>query len=286
VNQGLGASSVSAGSRNNANSFVERTLLALNETLERSFFAEESARKKGLLQEIDPRVKVWTTLGLLIVVSLSRSLPALLGLFALAASTALLSAIPAGFLAKRVWLLTLIFSGVIAFPALFLTPGPDVLSLPLGLAVTRTGLTSACFLLLRTTTSVTAATSMVLTTRWNQVLKALGTMRLPVAVVLMLEMTYRYIHMLLHSAADMYLTRKSRIIRRLSGAESRRMAAANTGTLLVKSLQMSSEVYLSMRSRGFRGIPRTLNDFQVHPGDWIYTAAVAGASAAALILGG
>ena len=42
------------------------------------------------------------------------------------------SAIPADFFIKRVWLALPFFTGTIAFPALFITPGPALVHLPLG----------------------------------------------------------------------------------------------------------------------------------------------------------
>jgi energy-coupling factor transporter transmembrane protein EcfT len=99
-------------------------------------------------------------------------------------------------------------------------------------------------------------------------LKALGVLHVPDVFILTLGMTYRYIHLLLHLANDMFLSRKSRILRRMTGAEERRLLAATSGTLLGKSLALSSEVYLAMESRGFRGYPRTVDGFQMRRIDW------------------
>jgi energy-coupling factor transporter transmembrane protein EcfT len=60
----------------------------------------------------------------------------------------------------------------------------------------------------------------------------------------------------------------------VTGSEERRLLAATSGTLLGKSLQISSEVYLSMQSRGFRYYPRTMDVFQMKLRDWISGAAV------------
>jgi cobalt/nickel transport system permease protein len=44
--------------------------------------------------------------------------------------------------------------------------------------------------------------------------------------------------------------------------------AATTATLLSKSLNLSSEVYLAMQSRGFRGSVVTLKPFAMRGQDW------------------
>lgn len=266
-------------------SFIERTLVDINHTLEQSVFAERTARLPGLLQKLDPRLKILSALLVLLAVGLSRSLLVILALYFLALVLALFSRISLGFYIKRVWLLIPFFTGVVALPALFITPGAVLARLPLGLVITRTGLNTALFLLLRVGTSVSVAVLLVLTTPWNSLLKALGVLRVPAVVILILGMTYRYIHLLLHLTNDMFLSRKSRLLRRMNGPEERRLVAATSGTLLDKSLQVSSEVYLAMQSRGFRNYPRTLDTFKMQTIDWLAGTLVVVTAAAAIWLG-
>jgi cobalt/nickel transport system permease protein len=248
--------------------FIERTLIDINNTLEQSVFAEKISRQRGLLQLLDPRLKVISMVMLLFAVSLSHQLAVIAALYFYALILATLSAVPLAFFIKRVWVFIPFFTGIVALPALFITPGPTLAQLPLGLVITRTGMMTALFLLLRVGTSVSYAVLFVLTTPWNSVLKALGVLHVPDVIVLVLGMTYRYIHLLLHTANDMFLSRRSRILRRMTVAEERRLLAATSGTLLGKSLQLSSEVYLAMESRGFRGYPRTMDRFRMHWFDW------------------
>jgi cobalt/nickel transport system permease protein len=266
-------------------SFIERTLGDISHTFEQSLFAEEIARRPGLLQSIDPRVKVLSLLALLIAVGLSRSLLVIVGLYIVALILARLSSVPLGFFVKRVWLFMPFFTGIIALPALFITPGPPLVQLPFGLVITRTGAQTALFLLMRVSTSVSLGILLILTTPWNTVLKALGVLRVPAEFILILGMTYRYIYLLLHTANDMFLSRKSRVVSRLSGAEERHIIAASVGTLLGKSLHLSTEVYLAMQSRGFRGYPRTMDTFKMRRSDWVASGIVTIIVVAAIWLG-
>jgi cobalt ECF transporter T component CbiQ len=274
-----------SSNRTNRSSFVERTLVDINHTLEQSLFAERTARQPGLLQELDPRLKILSTLLVLLAVGLSRNLLVILVLYFLALALAFFSKIPLAFFVKRVWLFIPFFTGVVALPALFITPGAILVHLPFGLVITRTGFTTALFLLLRVGTSVSVAALLVLTTPWNSMLKALGVLRLPAVIILIMGMTYRYIHLLLHLTNDMFLSRKSRLLRRLNGAEERRLVAATSGTLLNKSLQVSSEAYLAMQSRGFRNYPRTLDTFKMRTIDWLSGTLVVITVATAIWLG-
>ena len=109
--------------RTRRSGFVERTLVDINHTLEQSVFAERTARQPGLLQKLDARLKILSTLLLLLAVGLSHSLLVILSLYFLALALAFFSKIPLAFFVKRVWLLIPFFTGVIALPALFITPG-------------------------------------------------------------------------------------------------------------------------------------------------------------------
>ncbi|MEP7358544.1 MAG: cobalt ECF transporter T component CbiQ, partial [Anaerolineales bacterium] len=243
------------------------------------------ARRPGLLQSLDPRTNIITILALLIAVALSRSLWVIAGVYALALVLAAVSAIPMDFFIKRVWLFMPFFTGVIALPALFITPGPVLWQLPLGLVVTRTGALTALFLLLRVSTSVSLGLLLILTTGWASLLKALSVLRVPDGFILILGMTYRYIYLLLTTLDDMLLSRKSRVVGRMDSAAERRLMAATAGTLLGKSLHLSTEVYLAMESRGYRGHPRTLDTFKLGRRDWVWGGLLLAAAAAAAWLG-
>ena len=260
----------SSPGRTRRHSTLEHTLHGITETLERALFAEEISTRQGLFQSLDARVKVISVFALLLSVSLSRNLLAIGAIYLLVLILGLASAIPAGYLIKRVWLALPFFTGMIVLPALFITPGPALVHLPLGLVITRTGVITVLFLLLRVSTSVSLTLLLILTTRWNTVLSALGVLRIPDVFILILGMTYRYIYLLLRVANDMFLSRKSRMVGRLSTSENRKMLAAISATLLGRSLNLSSEVYLAMQSRGFRGSIVTLKPFQMRSKDWVW----------------
>ncbi len=264
---------------------LEHTLHGITETLERALFAEEISARAGLFQSLDARVKVIATLALLIGVSFSHSLWVIAAMYLLTLFFAWTSAIPADYFIKRVWLALPFFTGLIVIPALFITPGPALLHLPLGLVITRTGVNTVLFLLLRVSTSVSLTLLLILTTPWNTVLSALSVLHLPDVLILILGMTYRYIYLLLRTANDMFLSRKSRAVGYLNTADNQRMLAAISGTLLNKSLNLSSEVYLAMQSRGFRGSIVTLKPFKMKSRDWLWLFIFLGSAVLAIFLG-
>jgi energy-coupling factor transporter transmembrane protein EcfT len=172
-------------------------------------------------------------------------------------------------LATRVWFGALAFTGIIALPALFLTPGRIMGQLPLlHWTITWQGAHTALRLIARAETASTLAILLVLTTPWTHVLKALRVLRVPVVIVVILGMTHRYIFLLLHIARDYFEARRCRLIGHLDGPDRRRIAAAGAGVLLERSLQLSDDVYLAMQARGFRGEVYVLDDFRMRRRDW------------------
>jgi cobalt ECF transporter T component CbiQ len=214
-------------------------------------------------------VKVIGLVLLLIDAALARNLFVMLTIFGIGVMLAILSRVPIRILATRAWMGAFLFTGLIALPAIFITPGRVIYHLPLlNLPVTAQGLQSGMYLIARVETAVMLSVLLVLCTLWTHVLKALWVMGVPVVIIVILGMTYRYIFLLLQTARDMFESRRSRMIGVMDGAESRRLAAASVGVLLTKSFHLSSEVYLAMQSRGFRGAVDTIDDFKMQKVDW------------------
>jgi cobalt ECF transporter T component CbiQ len=266
--------------------FIERSLDALLRAMERAAGAELSAGTAGWLQGIDPRVKLAGLGGLIAAVALAQRLDALLCLLAAGLLLAATSRLPVLTLLSGVWLATLGFAAALAVPAVLLTPGDPVTTMPgTGWVVTAQGLTTAGYLVLRTAATTTFAFVLVFSTRWSHLLKALRALRVPAVLVVVLGMTYRYILLLLDAAHDMFVARRSRTMGRLPGAARRRLLAQGTGVLLGKSLQLSGEVFLAMQARGYRGEVHVLDEFEMARADWIALAAFAAAGAVAVWAG-
>lgn len=250
--------------------FIQRTIDALSETLERSLYAEQLSEQGGVLQRLDPRVKFIGMLGLIITGAAARHVwvVAVVAVFAL--MLAVLSRIPIIKSFGPIWVGMFIFSGMIGFPAIFITPGPTLATLPwLDWSISEYGLRSAIFLLLRSEVSITLSFLLVMTTPWMHVLKSMRVIGIPTLVVVILGMTYRYIFLMLQSASDMFEARQSRMIGKLPDKEARRLAAATVGVLLSKSFQLGNDVFLAMQSRGYRGEVYTLDEFRLTTADYI-----------------
>jgi len=263
---------------------LQSTMMGFSRAMAHAMTSERTARQRGLLQFLDPRVRVIGLFSLVLAVTLSRKIAVILALLALGIVLALASRVSIKTLVVRVWLVVLGFTGVIALPAIVTTPGAPLATLG-PLTVTQQGVRAACLLILRVETAVTFTTLLILCTQWTQVLKALRAFRLPKEAIAMLAMTHRYVFLLVETASQMLQSRQSRTVGALSPGVQRSMAARTAGVLLSKSIALSDEVYLAMQSRGFRGDIEILSDFRMTMWDYVGLLAFLAIGAAAAWMG-
>jgi cobalt/nickel transport system permease protein len=276
------------GKRKKAN-FVDRTIGGSASLLRRAMFAEDVAAGPGLVQRIDPRVKILSLVGLLVVTSLLHHIPVLIVMYLATLPVAMASGLPLAFFVKRVWLFIPIFTGIIVLPATFsfITHGQIVVPLghwfghPVGL--TSQGLHSAGLIVIRVATSISLVVLLTLTTPWAKLLAALRSLRVPRMFILVLGMAYRYLFYLLDSVTDMYVARKARMVGRDSDvAAGRAFVGASAGALFGKAHGLSEEVYSAMVARGYNGNARTMSSFRLRRIDLVWIAGCV--AAAALVL--
>jgi cobalt/nickel transport system permease protein len=241
-------------------SFVAKTLDGASGLLRQAMFSDDVAAQPGFLQRIDPRVKLLTLLGLLVVTAFVRTVPVLIVIYAGTLVLAALSRLSLAFFVKRVWLFIPIFTGLVVLPATLNVITPGQIVVPLGtwfghqLGITSEGLHGAAIIVIRVATSISLVVLLTLTTPWNRLLAALRSLFVPKMFVLVLGMAYRYVFYLLTSVSDMYLSRKARTVGTDSDvASGRRFVAASAGALFGKAHAMSEEVYMAMVARGYNG---------------------------------
>ncbi|MFL6447434.1 MAG: cobalt transporter CbiM [Bryobacteraceae bacterium] len=253
--------------------FLEKTVDGLLVSMQEALVAEEIARSDGFLQAIDPRVKLLSILSLVVASVAVHRLTILFAFFSLGVLLAAFSRISPLFLLKRIWMPVLAFTGLLALPALFTVPGDALGRLPvIGWNFTFTGLMSAALLIARAEAASTFSLLLVLCTPWNQMLRALRSFRVPATAIVILQMTHRYVFLLVEMAHNMLEARRARLVGYLDGREQRHLMAATGGVLLDKTFHLGREVHSAMQARGFRGSVYLLEDHQICARDRVFLA--------------
>lgn len=257
---------------------VEKTLRELSSFFSRSMFREKTARRRGILQKVDPRARLLSTLLFLVSVSLARSIPVLLAHAALPLAAIALSRIRPGEFLGAGFLVAIAFSFLMAAPATLnvFFDGTIVLPLvdrgrdwrfgpyflPSVIGITREGLLSAATFFLRVLTSVAAVLWLTLSTQWADLLRALRFLRLPAIFLQVVGMTVRYTHALLRYSEEVYLGKKSRTVCRARTAGEREWVGSRIARSWERSLHLMDEVSMAMAARGFTG------EAKFPPGSW------------------
>jgi cobalt ECF transporter T component CbiQ len=268
--------------------YVAKTLARLAEGGRETLFAERWALKPGLLQRLDPRAKILVLLGFVVVTSFLRHPGLVVALYLLSLALGVLSGLPVLLMLKRVWLAVAVFAGVVTLPAALsvVTPGPAfvVLWSDPYIAVTQPGVVAAGILTLRVAVAVSFVALLTLTTRWSDLLSGLRVLLVPKLFLNVLLMTYRYLGVLMQSAADMFVARRSRTIGPIRAADSRRFVGSTVGGLFGKTLALTDEVHAAMISRGWSGEARALRPLALERADMIWMVAMTGLGVAAVRL--
>jgi cobalt/nickel transport system permease protein len=263
---------------------IEKTTQAFSSFFTESSYAEGYASKRGLLQFVDPRFKLVGILWLIVCIILLTRVELVLAILAVNILLAVASNVRLSYFLKRVWLFIPLFTLVIAIPAMFnfIVPGQTLLTLltrgqslgpvvsPWTIAVTTPGVQGATLFVLRTGTAVSFVVLLALTTRWTDLLASFQSLKVPMAFVMILGMTYRYVFVLVSVAQDMSLAFKSRTLRPERNEDVRKWLSATIAVLFLRSMNMSELVNFSMISRGYDGRVRKLARFHAEPFDWAF----------------
>ncbi len=244
---------------------------------------EELAARPGLLQGLDPRVKLLTLVLFAVTASLVHAVWALLALVAVTLVLAAASRVGVGSFARKVWLSAGLLALLIALPSALsvFTPGAAVISLG-PLALTEPGLMGVATLVTRVAAAAGFALLIIWTMRWPDLLRALSALRMPDVVVATLAMTQKQILTLLRTVEQIHLARESRTLTLGTTRANRDWVTERMAFVVRKSMKTADDVYDAMLSRGFTGAMPSLARLRLRARDWMWTAASVALCAAVL----
>ncbi len=267
----------------------ERLLSQVAKTIRQSLDMESISRRDGVLQRLDPRFVFIFLLSLVVFSVLLKNPLSMFLMIILSLILAILSRVPLGWYLKRVWLFVPLFSVVILIPSMtnLVTRGeafgPSVDLFGMTVYLTKEGLAYAVTFTLRVGAAVSLSILMVATIGWSRLMAAMAQLKFPPSFVIILDMTYRYIHLLLDTVANMFMARKSRMVSRPNKREIWEIGGSSVTNLFNKSYKMSENVYQAMISRGYTGRPRIMSDLRSNRIDVVFSIAVIGFAVVVLV---
>lgn len=264
----------SKGRRPRRRSLARRTALAVQHAVTEVLDNDEIAARPGLMQRLDPRVKLLTILLFAVTASFVHSLWVLLGLVALTAAIAAASKLSVLSFSRKVWASAGFFALLISLPAAtaWITPGEVLVSLG-PLSITVPGTYIAARLITRVAAGAGIGLLVVWTTRWTDLLHALTALRVPDLIVATLAMTQKQIVSLLRTVENTHLARESRMLTAGSAKDNRSWVTERMAFVARKSMKTADDVYDAMLARGFSGAMPSLVRLRTSARDWAWLAA-------------
>ncbi len=216
------------------------------------FFSEDGG--KHFLTRVDPRVKLYSGLILLVMILSYRGYAFPLFVAVLSLSFCLGLGMPVKRLLLRFSEPAFIVA-VLIFLKLFFT-GKEVLwtfhIFGMHLSAHRDGLVDGLFIACRIISGVSLVTLLSSSTRFTEFLGALTWMRVPKGIIEISIFAYRYIFLLLDDASVIYSAQKNRL-----GYSTLRRGLTSfgvlAGSLTVKAFDNSQHAALAMTQRGYDG---------------------------------
>ncbi|MBC9987093.1 MULTISPECIES: cobalt ECF transporter T component CbiQ [Haloferax] len=227
---------------------VGRSVESITGALRSVFTAEQVASSDGFLQRRDPRVSLCSVAGLALAVMITRTVAVTLCFGVVTALLARLSAVPLRQLLARSAVVPLVSAGIVV-PQAVLLPG-DALVRAFGFAVTDAGVAYVVLFTLRVGVGVALLSLIVMTTPFSSVVAAMRELRVPVALVWVVAVTYRYLFLFFDELQRLVLARNSRTTGQSSLRDGWRDAKRLVGTFLLRTLDRGERVGRGMRARG------------------------------------
>lgn len=244
--------------------FIAKSLYNLKKVLADDLAAEKWAAQDGWLQRQTATGKMAVAGMALLLVSLTGDIFILLALWLLTLALMGMSRLPLWSMQKRIWCVIPLLTLVIALPAALnvviggtpllylcrtgsisyfgLPPFPDIY-------LTRQGMYAAIMIFMRVGVSLSLGVLLVVTTPLSGLFKTLRHIGVPPLFIIILEMSYRYLLLLLFTSVEMFEARKLRVVGNLDMPQRLHLWGSSLAALFGKSMLLCEEVYQAMNAR-------------------------------------
>lgn len=248
-------------------------LRSLFKTLEEIVYVEKYSAIRGIVQSIDPRLKIFSFTILILTAVSVRTITPLILLFVAITGLSVATRIPLRYFLFRATFFVPLFTAMIVLPLIFITPGIPLAVIGFdqySLCITNEGVYEAVHFTLKIWVSVASLTLLVLTTRFSSLLHAMEKLKIPKVFVMMTAVTYRFIFLFADEAYRMVLARESRRVGREHAIQVMRSLANIISTLFIRSYERGERLYMAMLARGYTGDVKSLVEMRLQAIDYLF----------------
>lgn len=234
---------------------VPQSLRDIVEASESLVYVEDLSGRRGLMQRINPLISLIVVVFMIATSLFIFSLPYIALICIVPIILAVASRVPLRYLLSRtIWIPA--FAALITIPILFITPGQAIATANLNLftlTITAEGVTRFLVFTVRVWFCVATLTLLVVSLGFDRLLKLLSSLRIPVVIVQLFSLTYRYFFVSVHEVQSFLIAKEARtfIHRRTMNYQSLKDFGSIITALFIRTYERSERVYLAMKSRGF-----------------------------------
>jgi cobalt/nickel transport system permease protein len=230
--------------------------------------SEPFASGKSVIHQLDPRIRVGFATLYVFVVALSYQFSVLILSLLISSALIVISRISITDVCKKIlWVNALIFLLWLLLPFTF---KGDTLTRIGSIAIYRPGVILAAQITLKSNAILMAFIALIATMSFATLGHALYRMRVPVKIVQLLLMTYRYVFVIEQEYLRLIRATKIRGFRPGTNANTYRTYAYVIGMLFVRAAARAERVHQAMLCRGFRGRFYSLQEFQIGSESWMF----------------
>ena len=222
----------------------------------------------SIVHQLDPRIRVSSTILYAFVVALSYQFSVLITALVFSAILIVISQVSIKEVFKRIVIVNaLIFLLWLVLPFTF---NGEVLTRIASFAIYRPGVVLAAQITLKSNAILLAFIALIATMSFATLGHALYRMRVPGKIVHLLLMTYRYVFVIELEYLRLIRAAKIRGFRPGTNANTYRTYSYVIGMLFVRAAARAESVHQAMLCRGFKGKFYSLQEFQISSASWAF----------------
>jgi len=250
-------------------SFLDKTIMN-SATAVKSIYAQaENASKENFIQRINPHVKLFSLIYLVLIISFVSNIEAQIIITIFIFSLFIIARLKILEVYKKIFSLAIIFGFIVVLPASLniITPGKIIFNIitltkplhfwiytiPQNIGFTENGLKVVLLIFLRILNSVSFALLIIFTTSFPEFIKSFKIIGVPDTFLMIISLAYKYIFILSRTIEETYFALKSRLYGNIKNSKIRELISGRIFFIFKKSMIIYEGTYYAMVSRGYQG---------------------------------
>jgi len=249
--------------------FLDKTLKTVAGTVKTMYVHSETGARDKVLFRINPLVKFFSFIFLIVSISLAHSIESQLLASGIILIFYLISGISYRYVYKKILVLSVVFGLLIFLPALLnvITPGKIIHPLfhfekesqwwiyriPQTIGITEEGTYVVTRLFLRVLNSISLALLYVYSSSFAQIVKGMKVFFIPNTFLMIMTLAYKFIFILSKTIEEAYLALRSRLVGNVKDKNIRSIISGRVFFIFKKSKSHYEQTYAAMISRGYTG---------------------------------